>query len=117
MKYTNRSLVAAFASPAPRVTTARTALMFFEGNSLYSYGYHYLLAFLQVTPEGKKNAYVNGTKYSQTTSCHRSTALSELLKAGWGIIPHDNPAAIRDGYTDRRSYEGIAALGGKPARS
>ena len=98
MKYTNRSLCAAFAAPAPRVTTASTNSMFFEGNCLYSYGYHYLLAFLEVTPEGKKNAYVNGAKYSMTTSHHRSTAISELLKAGWAIIPTSNPEAMRDGH-------------------
>lgn len=99
MKYTNRSLCALFAAPKPRVTTARTASMFFEGDSLYSYGYHYLLAYLQVKPDGTKNAWINNTKYSMTTtSYHRSMAISELLKAGWGILHTNNPAAIRDGH-------------------
>lgn len=98
MKYTNRSLCADFARLHAPNFRGRTASMFFEGNCLYSYGYHYLLAVLEVTPEGKKNAWINSTKYSQTTSPHRSTAISELLKAGWGILHTGNPEAMRDGH-------------------
>ena len=52
--------------------------MFFEGRTLYSYGYHFPLACLL---EGKRVALVNPSKYSVTTAKHQSQVRSALMRA------------------------------------
>lgn len=54
--------------------SARCSNVFFEGNKVYSYGYHYELGRI-VTHKGKKVALINDKGYSVTTSGHISSAI------------------------------------------
>lgn len=44
--------------------------MFFSGDSIYSYGHHYLAAKIYTTKNGRKFALINSYKYSNTTIKH-----------------------------------------------
>lgn len=57
--------------------SARSKNVFFEGTTLYSYGYHYKLGEM-ITYKGKKLAMVNDRGYSVTTSKHIRWALSAV---------------------------------------
>lgn len=49
---------------------AKCGNVFFEGNKLYSYGYHYLLAEFLTNKKGELSIFVNDSGYSSTTSKH-----------------------------------------------
>lgn len=59
----------------------RTAHLFIEGNVIYSYGYHFPIAF----KIDSKNALFNSNGYSITTSKHKSLVKRELLHNGFDI--------------------------------
>lgn len=62
----------------------RASTVFFEGKSIYSYGYHYELGRM-VTYKGKTVAMINTTGYSSSTSKHISqtfSAVSHLINLG-----------------------------------
>lgn len=57
--------------------------IFFEGNEIWSYGYHYKAAKIHTTKDGKRFALVNSRKYSNTTSNH----LMDIRSALYGLMP------------------------------
>lgn len=52
--------------------SARCSNVFFRGNKIYSYGYHYLLGEFVLNKKGDKAIIINDTGYSVTTSKHIS---------------------------------------------
>ena len=72
--------------------------MFFEGRTLYSYGYHFPLACLL---EGKRIALVNPEKYSVTTCSHQSAVRYALNRAD---IPWYDVEPRREGFKPDPSY-------------
>jgi hypothetical protein len=52
--------------------------MFFENNTIYSYGRHYTLGVIHTNKRGEKLGLINSERYSVTTSKHRSQAASAL---------------------------------------
>lgn len=56
----------------------RCSNVFFEGNKLYSYGHHYLLAEFVTNSKNETAVMINDLGYSQTTSKHISIAMSAL---------------------------------------
>jgi hypothetical protein len=61
--------------------SAKCRQAFFEGKSLYSYGYHYLMGLI-LTVKGRKVALINDSGYSRTTSSHCSHAHWQAKDAG-----------------------------------
>jgi len=51
-----------------------TGSIFFEGDKIFSYGYHFPLAWFQ----GGRSVVINVSKYSRTTSKHQTTLRAEL---------------------------------------
>lgn len=63
--------------------------MYFEGNKMYSYGYHYLLAYRNhITVNGvvRAIAFRNDNGYSNTTAKHASYVGGALATHGYTII-------------------------------
>lgn len=52
----------------------RSANVFFEGATVYSYGYHYPLGLITTNKKGEKAAIINDAGYSSTTSKHIGAA-------------------------------------------
>ena len=61
----------------------RSTSTFFEGDSIFSYGYHYKTAKIHVV-NGKRVALVNSHSYSPTTCQHRS----HVTRALSGLMPY-----------------------------
>lgn len=57
--------------------------MFFENDSIYSYGYHFTIAKHQQNKDGQKCIFFNDRKYSSTTNKHQSLV--------WRAIPENVP--------------------------
>lgn len=72
---TNREVAKAFAKGA---TTGKSLHMFIDGNCVYSYGRHFIIA-----KKVQGQAYVNAGRYSITTSKHQSLVRYELTSQGW----------------------------------
>lgn len=57
--------------------SAKGSHFFYEGDTIYSYGYHFPIARLITNPVNKKRAYLyNSGRYSQTTSKHQFYVMS-----------------------------------------
>ncbi len=54
----------------------RASSVFFYGNKIYSYGYHYLLAEFIENPQGTKAVVINNKGYSSSTAKHISKVYS-----------------------------------------
>jgi len=70
--------------------------LFFEGRALYSYGRHYVAAYLAPAPgnpAGVGVALINADSYSVSTSRHVSNAASATRHRGRVWIPNLNPVA------------------------
>lgn len=63
-------------------SNGRTGNMFFESNTIYSYGYHYKIARI-VTVRGKSMCFINANGYSNTTSRHTG----DVVNAVSGLMP------------------------------
>jgi len=74
---TNREIAQRFAQGATSGTTGNKTI-YIEGNVIYSYGAHWPMAVRQ----GNK-AFVNGDKYSVTTSKQTGYVASQLAYAGF----------------------------------
>lgn len=70
----NRTLAEQFADGA---TKGKTGSMFIEGDAIYSYGYHFVIA--RRTVNGFQ---ITARKYSPTTSRHTSETLRALTATG-----------------------------------
>ena len=57
--------------------------MFFKGNEIYSYGYHYLAAKIYTNKDGSKYALINSYQYSNSTRKH----LNHIYNALKGKMP------------------------------
>lgn len=55
--------------------------LFSEGNKIYSYGYHFLIA--EIVKD--KEANFNSRKYSHTTARHKSHVKQALLASGYSL--------------------------------
>jgi hypothetical protein len=71
----------------------KSANVFFEGNRLYSYGYHFPLAIILTNKKGDKVALINDSSYSNTTTKQQSFTRAALghynrLYADNGIMKH-----------------------------
>ena len=75
---TNKTLTIKFANGA---TNGATTSMFIKGNTIYSYGYHFIIA--QII--NNKKAIFNIRKYSQTTGRHQSLVLRTLETFGFQV--------------------------------
>ncbi len=78
---TNKQICAAFARGATKGKNSNASI-FIEGDAIYSYGYHFMLAMRNAE---KKIATVNSRKYSVTTSKQTSQVCGALLDAGFSI--------------------------------
>lgn len=67
----------------------RSENIFFEGDTIFSYGYHYPMAKIH-TYKGRKFALINSKGYSHTTSQHTSNVRSALN----GLMPYYNSPDI-----------------------
>jgi len=80
----NRDYIAEmFAEGATSGTTSNGSL-FIEGDTIYSYGHHFPIAFLD---RNKRIAYFNKDSYSHTTSCQQGIVKRNLMARGFAIIP------------------------------
>ena len=61
--------------------------IFFEGNVIYSYGYHFPIAI--VLNSATKRAVLNSDKYSVSTSRQCSIVRSALISAGYTLEESD----------------------------
>ncbi|MFT3671279.1 hypothetical protein [Aestuariivirga sp.] len=52
--------------------------LYFEGPTLYSYGYHYVLGHFFLSPSGRRYVVINSERYSNTTAKHVSKARSAV---------------------------------------
>lgn len=67
--------------------------MFFEGDSIYSYGYHFKIAQFIENKNGQKCIFLNYRSYSNTTNKHQSLV--------WRAIPQNIPFfRVSDFFTD-----------------
>ena len=66
--------------------------IFFEGDKIYSYGYHYVMA-NKVTNKGKTVILTNSNGYSVSTTQHESHMNRALYGLGYTKIPVANPEA------------------------
>ena len=71
----------------------RCASVFAEGDTIFSYGYHYPLLFKVTTPSGKELMVLNRRGYSVTTSKH----------IGWCWNSHDVSCELNG----ERDYNGV----------
>ena len=60
-----------------------TGTLFIDGNTIYSYGWHFPIAVLD---RSKKIAYFNTDSYSHTTSCHQGVVKRELNSHGFKLV-------------------------------
>ena len=86
---TNKEIAAAFAA-GKRTGKNANGSLFIDGDTLYSYGYHFPLA--RINPE-TRHALRNARKYSVTTSKHSGLVAFALSQAGYTI-------------TDREMFQG-----------
>jgi hypothetical protein len=68
--FTNSELCHVWASQAQEVGQNANSSMFFEGDTIYSYGYHYPAAKMYKDTAGFQVVLINNTKYSTTTCKH-----------------------------------------------
>jgi hypothetical protein len=87
----NRDVAIAFASGR---TSGSTDHLFIEGDTIYSYGYHFPIA----TRYGNK-VWFTKKGYSNTTSRHKSLVLNALNIAGFEVEMVDDPLEARDRAT------------------
>lgn len=64
-------------------SSGRANNMYFEGDTIYSYGYHYKIARI-VTVRGKPMCFINANGYSNTTSRHTNDVVSAVS----GLMPY-----------------------------
>lgn len=84
---TNKEVAQAFVDGAIK---GRSLHMFIEGDTLYSYGYHFPIA----RRAGIGKMLVNADKYSRTTSRHQSM-LRQVLSGDLLIIVQTDTASLR----------------------
>lgn len=80
----NKTLAEKFANGATRGNGSH---LFIEGDTIYSYGYHFAVA----RRTGEKTANLTARKYSQSTSVHTGHVRTALVRAGYSITLTDNP--------------------------
>ena len=80
----NKKLAEKFANGAVR---GKGSHLFVEGDTIYSYGYHFAVA----RRTGEKTATLTTRKYSQSTTIHTGHVCSALARAGYSITLTDNP--------------------------
>lgn len=101
MRIRNRHDVArAWATQAK--AQGKAASMFYEGATIYSYGYHFAIARLTETPNGETVALFTTRDYSVTTSGHKSLVSMALYRAGITEfrVPVLDPRSITDHVTN-----------------
>lgn len=67
--------------------------VFFENNTLFSYGHHYPLCCLRIAPCGERVAFVNLHHYSQMTEAHRREVKNVALRLKWTVVETRTPTA------------------------
>ncbi len=75
--------------------TGKGSNMYFNGNVIYSYGSHYEIAQIVITPNGQRVYFVNSNGYSNTTAKHTNHV--------WKAIPDIYPA-FKVPFTITQSY-------------
>jgi hypothetical protein len=88
-------------------TGGYSATIFYEGDSIYSYGRHFEMARIMRDPKGDPSwVLVNGDTYSVTTSGHQGTVRGIVSTSGlpYMIVPYSALSAAR---IDRNSIEVI----------
>ena len=80
----NRKLAEKFANGATR---GKGSHLYIEGDTIYSYGYHFAVA----RRTGEKTANLTTRKFSRSTSAHTGLVYGALLRAGYSITLTDNP--------------------------
>lgn len=67
--------------------SGRGSNMFFYGDSIYSYGYHYLLGKILIAPGGEKVFFINSNNYSRTTNKQKIQLTHSVVAENRFIIP------------------------------
>ena len=80
---TNKKLAQKFAQGA---TSGKGSNLFIEGDTVYSYGYHFAVA----RRTGENTANFTSRRYSQSTARHKSLVLSALNRAGFKVTETEN---------------------------
>jgi hypothetical protein len=76
----------------------KTKNMFFEGPALYSYGRHYMVAYIHTLSNGEKIYFVNQNHYSRTTQRHQSIAWRAVFdnkQKFWVTFPGSNLLSLK----------------------
>lgn len=80
--------------------SARSSNVFFEGDSIYSYGHHYLLGRLHKVGN-KTVAVINSTRYSNTTAKHQSWATYSVSHLP--TVKSSDPNSIETGLKEMQA--------------
>lgn len=91
--FNNRQLAHVWAQQNQSTGRNPSNRMFFEGNTIYSYGYHYAIATIYFKGL-EKLVLVNEHGYSQTTCKQRSDVLRAINYTNFVYVP--NPASLDD---------------------
>ena len=90
-------------------SNGRASNVFFEGNTVYSYGYHYPLGVIVTNKKGAKAAIINTQGYSSTTSGHISTARQAVSHYTRFLIPNTEAVkALRNDDNKTRIIDGLS---------
>ena len=87
---------------------------YFRGNSIYSYGTHFMIARIEVNRNGDMAIFLTTRSYSNTTAKHIAHVTDAVMKSGVKVIrcayPNDN--MHNENFKDYRSYllESISSL-------
>jgi hypothetical protein len=87
----------------------RSANMFFNGASIYSYGSHYEIAKFVEAPNGEKVVFINSNGYSSSTGKHTNHVLHAIPK---NIKKFSVPFTRGGGYWNVGQYFELKDLGG-----
>jgi hypothetical protein len=71
-----------FAKQSQNSGQSSTGTLYFNNNAIYSYGYHFPIAYII----GDNLAIFNHRGYSNTTAKHKSNVLSALIEAGYTVL-------------------------------
>jgi hypothetical protein len=85
--FSNSQLAHVWASQSQESGRNANGSMFFDGNTMYSYGRHYAMATIHKDTNGNKLVLVNEHRYSMTTGRQRSDVLDAIRGTRYIMVP------------------------------
>ena len=79
----------------------RASNMFFDGETIYSYGHHYQIAHFIDAPNGQKVCFINSNGFSNSTAKHTNHVLRSIPK---DILTFYVPFIIDGGFWYKEQY-------------